>query len=119
MAALVFLAIPSGDRREVAWAFWGLVFAGALCALGAAVIPKLLVACFQVLLAGASNYYQLSKLVEAGAQTQVYDRLTFIVAGVAVMATGFKTLSKHLVTYPGRSNVAGSNLAPRSYGERQ
>jgi Na+/glutamate symporter len=67
---------------------------------------------FQIIGATASNWYQLTRLADPhqGLQHNLYDRLVFIAAGIAVTAKGWKDIEK------GAGKFAERVFTPRSSG---
>jgi hypothetical protein len=95
IAAFLWDMHPIRDlSRWQSWIALALLLAGALFASIKPEIPKLAFAVMQLTAASISNFYQIGKILEGGTKTQFYDRLIFIIAGVAVTAAAFEAIFK-------------------------
>jgi len=77
-------------RGLICWIF---VFLGGVWFLVKRGLPKSVIGAIEVTAAFLSNYHQLGKLIQSPGY-DVYERLTFIVAGLAVTAKGFEHIAE-------------------------
>jgi hypothetical protein len=56
-------------------------------------LPKWFIALVEIAAGSASNYHQLTVMIKNQGQYGYYDRLTFIFAGIAVIAKGLQDLA--------------------------
>lgn len=68
----------------IAFLIWGMVVAAIK-----GLTPKKVLAAGQIVLAMLSNYHQVNELAKVEATGNLYDRLTFIAAGLAIVVAGF------------------------------
>jgi hypothetical protein len=74
---------------------------------------KITFAALEVLAAIANTYYQVGRIADDPSHSQFYDRLVFIVAGIAVMGNGLKKfLEAAIVMRDANRRSSGSSATP-------
>ena len=61
--------------------------------------PQAVLGLLEIGIALVSNFYQLTRLATIPTRAEMYDRLTFLAAGIAVIAHGVKEIEKGLMAY--------------------
>jgi hypothetical protein len=80
------------DKLAPIWISYFLVFTGLFWYSFSTTIPKWIFAILEIAAGTVSNYHQLTQQLAKESQYGYYDRLTFILAGTAVIAKGFQDL---------------------------